>query len=43
VTIREVRLEFGPQHRATLRLELVIPDGAGKRPVFLTNHGRNRP
>lgn len=43
VTIREVRLEFGPQHRATLRVELVIPDGAGKRPVFLTNHGRNRP
>ncbi len=43
VTIRQVRLEFGPDHRATLRLELVIPDGAGRRPVFLTNHGRNRP
>ncbi len=43
VTIREVRLEFGPDRRATLRVELVIPDGAGKRPVFLTNHARNRP
>ena len=43
VTIREVRLEFGPAHRAFLRVELVIPDGAGPFPVFLTNHGRNRP
>jgi len=37
-TIRKVRLEFGPDHRATLRLELVIPDGKGPFPVFLTNH-----
>lgn len=43
VTVREVRLEFGPSHRATLRIELVIPDGQGPFPVFLTNHGRNRP
>ena len=43
VTIREVRLEFGPDHRATLRIELVIPDGPGPHPVFLTNHARNRP
>lgn len=43
VTFRDVRLEFGPDHRATLRLELIIPDGAGKRPVFLTNHATNRP
>ncbi|MEP7365927.1 MAG: alpha/beta hydrolase [Acidobacteriota bacterium] len=43
VTIREVTLAFGPQQRATLRIELVIPDGAGPFPVFLTNHGRNRP
>ena len=42
-TIRHVRLEFGPGRRATLRIELVIPDGAGPFPVFLTNHGRNRP
>jgi dienelactone hydrolase len=42
-TVREVRLAFGPDHRATLRVELVIPDGQGPFPVFLTNHGRNRP
>jgi len=42
-TVREVRLEFGPGHRATLRVELVIPDGKGPFPVFLTNHARNRP
>jgi dienelactone hydrolase len=43
VTVREVRLEFGPDHRATLRLELIIPDGKGPFPVFLTNHANNRP
>lgn len=43
VTVREVRLEFGPGHRATLRLELLIPSGPGPFPVFLTNHARNRP
>jgi dienelactone hydrolase len=42
-TLRQVRLEFGPGQRATLRIELVIPDGAGPFPVFLTNHARNRP
>jgi dienelactone hydrolase len=42
-TIREVRLEFGPDHRATLRVELVIPDGPGPFPVFLTNHPRTGP
>ncbi|CAN5877080.1 hypothetical protein BH24ACI4_BH24ACI4_21090 [soil metagenome] len=42
-TVREVRLEFGPGHRARLRVELVIPDGQGPFPVFLSNHGRNRP
>ena len=43
VTVREVRLEFGPEHRAKLRLELIIPEGSGPFPVFLTNHGHNRP
>lgn len=43
VNVREVRLEFGPDHRATLRLDLIIPDGSGPFPVFLTNHGYNRP
>jgi pimeloyl-ACP methyl ester carboxylesterase len=42
-TVREVRLAFGPAQRATLRIELVIPDGKGPFPVFLTNHARNRP
>ena len=42
-TVREVRLAFGPDRRATLRIELVIPDGKGPFPVFLTNHARNRP
>lgn len=42
-TVREVGLEFGPDHRASLRVELVIPDGKGPFPVFLTNHARNRP
>ena len=42
-TVRFVRLEFGPGHRATLRLELIIPDGKGPFPVFLTNHPRRRP
>ncbi|MBI4877750.1 MAG: alpha/beta fold hydrolase [Acidobacteria bacterium] len=42
-TVRDVLLEFGPGRRATLRLQLVIPDGRGPFPVFLTNHGRNRP
>ena len=42
-TVRDVRLEFGPDHRATLRLQLIIPDGTGPFPVFLTNHPRRRP
>lgn len=41
VTVRRVLLEFGPDHRAKLHLELLIPDGRGPRPVFLTNHSRN--
>ncbi|MBK5295343.1 MAG: alpha/beta fold hydrolase [Acidobacteriia bacterium] len=43
VTVREVLLAFGPNHRGTLRIELIIPDGKGPFPVFLTNHGHNRP
>ncbi len=42
-TLRDVRLEFGPDHRATLRLQLIVPDGKGPFPVFLTNHPRTRP
>ncbi len=40
VTLRLVRLFFGPGHKATLTLELMIPPGDGPFPVFLTqwNH-----
>jgi pimeloyl-ACP methyl ester carboxylesterase len=41
--VRDVRLEFGPDQRATLRLQLIIPDGKGPFPVFLTNHPRTWP
>jgi hypothetical protein len=34
--VREVELTFGPGRRASLRLELLIPQGDGPFPVFLT-------
>lgn len=43
VTIRHVRLEFGPEHRGRLRIQLMIPPGPGPFPVFMTNHPRTRP
>lgn len=43
VTVRDVLLEFGPNGRARLRLQLLIPPGTGPFPVFLTNHQRTRP
>ncbi len=43
ITVRDVRLEFGPNHKASLRLQLLIPPGKGPFPVFLTNHLRTRP
>lgn len=43
VLVRDVRLEFGPDHRATLRIQLLIPPLPGRLPVFLTNHNRARP
>jgi len=43
VTVRDVLLTFGPNGRARLRLQLLIPPGAGPFPVFLTNHPRTRP
>ena len=33
--IRRVRLEFGPDSKGTLRVELFIPDGQGPFPVFM--------
>ncbi|MFO1448957.1 MAG: prolyl oligopeptidase family serine peptidase [Opitutaceae bacterium] len=40
VTQEKLVLAFGPDHRARLRVELLIPDAPGPRPVFLTqeNH-----
>jgi len=43
LTIRDVRLDFGPNHRAYLNLQLLIPAGDGPLPVFLTNQGRTGP
>ncbi len=43
VTVRRVRLEFGPDHKAILHLQLLIPNGPGPFPVFVTNHQRGRP
>jgi dienelactone hydrolase len=37
VTLRIVELSFGPDQKATLTLELMIPPGEGPFPVFLTN------
>jgi hypothetical protein len=37
LTVREVRLEFGPDHRATRRLQVYITVGKGPFPVFLTD------
>jgi dienelactone hydrolase len=43
--VRDVRLEFGPDHKGLLHVQLVIPAHAANRtlPVFLTNHPRKRP
>jgi dienelactone hydrolase len=43
ILVRDVRLEFGPGRRASLRLQVLIPPGKGPFPVFLTNHNRRRP
>ncbi len=43
VRVRDVRLEFGPGHKATLRVQIITPPGSGPFPVFLTNHLRTRP
>jgi dienelactone hydrolase len=37
VTMRDVRLEFGPSHRAHLRVQCYFPPGHGPFPVLLTN------
>jgi pimeloyl-ACP methyl ester carboxylesterase len=35
-TIRSVRLEFGPQSRGTMRVQVMIPDGTGPFPVLIS-------
>ncbi len=37
-TVRDIRLEFGPDHRAKLWMQLIIPKGKGPFPVFITQH-----
>ncbi len=43
LTVRDVRLDFGPYHSGSLRVQLIIPPGKGPFPVFLTNHPRTYP
>ena len=42
VVIQDIELEFGPEHKAKLTIHLMIPDGEGPFPVFMTqwNHKR---
>lgn len=42
VRIRELVLEFGPDHRARLRVELLLPPGPGPFPVFITQDNHRR-
>ena len=36
VTIRTVELRFGPEHKAKMTVELIIPPGTGPFPIFMT-------
>ena len=42
VTIQEIVLEFGPEHRGRLNVELLIPPGEGRFPVFITQDNHRR-
>jgi dienelactone hydrolase len=42
VRVCELTLEFGPEHRARLRVELLIPPGPGPFPVFITQDNHRR-
>ena len=33
---QEIELRFGPDHKARLRMKLLIPDGPGPFPIFMT-------
>ncbi len=41
-TVQELTLEFGPGYRAKLRLEVIIPNGKGPFPVFMTQDTHRR-
>jgi cephalosporin-C deacetylase-like acetyl esterase len=41
-TVREILLEFGPQHAGRLNAELIIPKGDGPFPVFVTQDNHRR-
>ena len=43
VTVRGVRLGFGPDHRAAVRVQMLIAPGEGPFAVFPANHLRRRP
>jgi hypothetical protein len=34
-TVRNVRLEFGPEGKGSVRVQVTIPDGSGPRPVLM--------
>lgn len=40
--IHELRLEFGPNHAARLHAEMIIPEGNGPFPVFITQDNHRR-
>jgi len=40
--IEELVLEFGPEHRAKLHVELIVPNGKGPFPVFITQDNHRR-
>ena len=42
VTIQEIVLEFGPEGRGRLNVELMIPPGEGRFPVFITQDNHRR-
>ena len=41
-TVEQLLLEFGPDHRAKLHVELIIPAGNGPFPVFITQDNHRR-
>ncbi len=41
-TVHEIVLEFGPDYKATLSFELMLPKGEGPFPVFMTQDNHRR-